>query len=107
MLRPVASSLAPEAQERARRLQWDSSPLGAIDRWRSPVLLIHGDDDQNVDFSQSLILARELTARNIPYRELVFPNERHGFFRHESWLRAYRATEEFLDRTLARRQPLQ
>ncbi|HEY5710382.1 MAG TPA: prolyl oligopeptidase family serine peptidase [Allosphingosinicella sp.] len=106
MLRPVPNSLSPEAQVRARQLQWDSSPLGAIERWRSPVLLIHGDDDQNVDFSQSLLLARELAARRIPYRELVFPNERHSFFRHENWLRSLRATEAFFDLTLMRRQPL-
>jgi dipeptidyl aminopeptidase/acylaminoacyl peptidase len=106
MLRPVPNSLSPTAQERARQLQWESSPLGAIDRWRSPVLLIHGDDDRNVDFSQSLVLARELAARSIPYRELVFPNERHGFFRYRNWLESYRATVEFLDLTLMRRQPL-
>jgi len=106
LLRPVPNTLSPQAQERARQLQWDSSPLGAIDRWRSPVLLIHGDDDRNVDFSQSLLLARELAARRIPYRELVFPNERHSFFRHENWLRALRATEAFFDLTLLRRQPL-
>jgi dipeptidyl aminopeptidase/acylaminoacyl peptidase len=106
MLRPVPSTLSPAAQERARQLQWDSSPLGAIEGWRSPVLLIHGDDDLNVDFSQSLVLARELTARNILYRELVFPNERHSFLRHENWLASLRATEEFLDLTLMRKQPL-
>lgn len=105
MLRPVPSSLSPEAQERARRLQWESSPLAAIDRWRSPVLLVHGDDDRNVDFAQSLVLARELAARGIPYRELVFPNERHSFFRHQSWLESLRATAEFLDRNLGRQPP--
>ncbi|HEX8643873.1 MAG TPA: prolyl oligopeptidase family serine peptidase [Allosphingosinicella sp.] len=107
MLRPVANTLSPQAQERARQLQWDSSPLGAIDGWRSPVLLVHGDDDLNVDFSQSLLLARELAARRIHYRELVFPNERHSFFRHDSWLQSLRATERFLDTTLMRKQPLQ
>jgi dipeptidyl aminopeptidase/acylaminoacyl peptidase len=106
MLRPVPNSLSPAAQDRARQLQWESSPLGAIDRWRSPVLLVHGDDDRNVAFSQSLVLARELTARGIPYRELVFPNERHSFFRHQSWLDSLRATEDFLDLTLRRKQPL-
>jgi dipeptidyl aminopeptidase/acylaminoacyl peptidase len=106
LLRPVPNTLSPEAQQRARQLQWESSPIAAIDHWRSPVLLIHGDDDHNVDFSQSLLLARELAARRIPYRELVLPNERHSFFRHESWLRALRATEDFLDLTLMRRQPL-
>lgn len=100
MLRPLPNNLSPDAQAAARQLQWDSSPLGAIERWRSPVLLIHGDDDRNVDFSQSVILARELAARRIPYRELVFPNERHSFLLHEHWLASYRAAEAFLDETL-------
>jgi dipeptidyl aminopeptidase/acylaminoacyl peptidase len=100
MLRPLPGNLSPAAQNAARQLQWDSSPLGAIDRWRSPVLLIHGDDDRNVDFSQSLLLARELSARRIPYRELVFPNERHGFLVHSHWLASFRATEAFLEEML-------
>jgi dipeptidyl aminopeptidase/acylaminoacyl peptidase len=106
MLRPVPNTLSPAAQDRARQLQWDSSPLGAIQGWRSPVLLIHGDDDRNVPFLQSVVLARELAARGIPYRELVFPNERHSFFRHANWLASYRATVDFFDTTLMRREPL-
>ncbi|MBV9884290.1 MAG: S9 family peptidase [Sphingomonadaceae bacterium] len=106
LLRPAANSLSPAAQEHARQVQWESSPMGAIERWRSPVLLIHGDDDHNVDFAQSVMLARELAARRIPYRELVFANERHSFFRHESWLRAFHAAEAFFDETLMRRQAL-
>jgi dipeptidyl aminopeptidase/acylaminoacyl peptidase len=100
MLRPVPNNLSPDAQAAARQLQWESSPLGAIERWRSPILLIHGDDDRNVDFSQSVLLARELAARQIPYRELVFPNERHSFLVHAHWLESYRAAEAFLDETL-------
>jgi dipeptidyl aminopeptidase/acylaminoacyl peptidase len=104
MLRPLPGSLSPAAQNEARQLQWDSSPLGAIERWRSPVLLIHGDDDRNVDFSQSVTLARELAARRIPYRELVFPNERHSFLVHEHWLASFRAAEAFLDEKLKERR---
>jgi dipeptidyl aminopeptidase/acylaminoacyl peptidase len=104
MLRPVPNNLSPDAQAAARQLQWDSSPLGAIERWRSPVLLIHGDDDRNVDFSQSVLLARELAARRIPYRELVFPNERHSFHLHSNWLASFRAADAFLDETLKERR---
>ncbi|MGA9582368.1 MAG: prolyl oligopeptidase family serine peptidase [Allosphingosinicella sp.] len=104
MLRPVPNSLSPEAQAEARQLQWDSSPLGAIERWRSPVLLIHGDDDRNVDFSQSVILARELAARRIPYRELVFPNERHSFHLHSNWLASFQAADDFFEEILKERR---
>jgi dipeptidyl aminopeptidase/acylaminoacyl peptidase len=105
LLRPLPNSLSPAAQEKARQLQWTSSPLAEIARWRSPVLLVHGDDDRNVPFSQSVLLARELAARRIPFEELTFPNERHSFFRHDSWVRALRASEAFLDRTVRDRQP--
>lgn len=100
MLRPVSNALSPDAQARARQLQWESSPLGAIEGWRSPVLLIHGDDDRNVDFSQSVLLARELAARRIPFRELVFPNERHSFLLHAHWLASFRAADAFFEETL-------
>jgi dipeptidyl aminopeptidase/acylaminoacyl peptidase len=96
MVRPVENNLSPDAQAVAHQLQWQSSPMGSIDKWRSPVLLIHGDDDKNVDFGQSLLLARELAARHIPYKDLVFPNERHGFLRYADWLASYRAADAFL-----------
>jgi dipeptidyl aminopeptidase/acylaminoacyl peptidase len=96
LLRGVPNSLSPEAQLAARQLQWTSSPMASIDKWQSPVLLIHGDDDKNVDFDQSLLLARGLTARGIPHEELVVPNERHEFLRYADWLASYRAADAFL-----------
>jgi dipeptidyl aminopeptidase/acylaminoacyl peptidase len=95
MVRGIENNISPDAQTRGHQLQWTSSPMGSIDTWRSPVLLIHGDDDHNVDFGQSVLLARELAARRIPYRDLVFPDERHGFLRYADWLAAYRATDDF------------
>lgn len=105
LLRTVPGNLSPRAQEAARQLQWDSSPMAALDRWKSPVLLVHGDDDQNVPFAQSLLLARELTARRIPFRELSFPNERHSFFRNASWLRSLDDAQRFFDETLKGTRP--
>jgi dipeptidyl aminopeptidase/acylaminoacyl peptidase len=100
LLRPVPDNLSPDAQLAARQLQWRSSPMASIDLWRSPVLLIHGDDDQNVSFDQSLLLSRELKARAVPFEEIAFPNERHGFFRYAHWLESLRATERFFAETL-------
>lgn len=105
LLRDPPRSLSPEEQDAARERMWDASPIASLDRWRSPVLLIAGDDDRNVDFSQSVLLARELAARGIPHESLVFANERHDFLRHESWLRAYLASARFLDRYLKEVRP--
>ena len=104
MVRAVDNNLSPDAQAAAHQLQWTSSPMGSIDKWRSPVLLIHGDDDKNVDFGQSILLARELAARRIPYRDLVLPNERHGFLRYADWLASYRAADAFLREQLMDRK---
>ncbi len=106
MVRPADKVLPPDTEARIQQIEWESSPMGSVAKWRSPVLLIHGDDDHNVDFQQSLLLARELTARHVPFRELVFPGERHDFFRYADWLTSYRAADAFLDRTLMKKQSL-
>jgi dipeptidyl aminopeptidase/acylaminoacyl peptidase len=85
------------------RLAFESSPLAAVDRWRSPVLLIHGDDDRNVSFSETVTLVEKLRERGVEHELLVLPDEIHSFLRYESWLRAFRAAAEFFERTLAAR----
>jgi dipeptidyl aminopeptidase/acylaminoacyl peptidase len=77
-----------------------ASPMAFLDGWRSPVLLIHGDDDRNVPFAESVELVEQLRARKVPVEQLVFPDEVHGFLLHRSWVRAYTAAAEFLDRHL-------
>jgi dipeptidyl aminopeptidase/acylaminoacyl peptidase len=84
----------------ALRLAFDSSPMATVDNWKSPVLLIHGDDDRNVSFAQTEILAEALRARGVVFEELIFPNEIHDFLRHQDWLEAYRATADFFARKL-------
>ena len=86
--------------DRAMKTAFESSPVAAVDRWRSPVLFIHGDDDRNVRFNQTIDLVRRLDARGVPYRELILPNEIHGFLRFSDWLAADTASIAFFDRTL-------
>jgi dipeptidyl aminopeptidase/acylaminoacyl peptidase len=88
-------------REKAMEIAWNSSPDAALDGWKSPVLLIQGDDDRNVPFQQTVDLARRLEERNLSFEELVLPNEIHGFLRHASWLRADEATADFLSRALS------
>jgi dipeptidyl aminopeptidase/acylaminoacyl peptidase len=85
-------------REQAMKVAFESSPIADLSKWKGPVLLTQGDDDRNVQFSQTVDLARRLDAHHIPYEELVLPDEIHGFLRHASWLRADQATAEFLTR---------
>ena len=83
---------------KALELAWTSSPDSTVSTWKSPVLLIQGDDDRNVDFQQTVDLARRLDAQGTPFEEMVIPNEIHGFLRHEAWLKADKATADFFQR---------
>ncbi|MEP6994335.1 MAG: prolyl oligopeptidase family serine peptidase [Acidobacteriota bacterium] len=90
----------PEKQRDAARLAFDSSPIAYVKSWRSPVLLIHGDDDRNVPFSETVDIAEPLRRQGVEVEQLIFPDEIHDFLVHEHWLEAYRAAADFLERRL-------
>jgi len=89
-----------ELDLQARKVAYESSPMSSLDTWRSPVLLIQGDDDRSVVFTQTIELAEDLRARGVHVEQLIFPDEGHDFLTHKSWVASYRATAEFLDRML-------
>jgi dipeptidyl aminopeptidase/acylaminoacyl peptidase len=82
------------------RLAFESSPLASVATWRSPVLLIHGDDDRNVPFHQTVALVEALRKQGVEFQELIFPDEIHGFLTEKRWIQAYHATAEFLGKHL-------
>lgn len=82
------------------KLAHDSSPVTAVDTWKSPVLFIHGDDDRNVYFTQTVDLVARLREKNVTIEQLIFPDEIHDFLMHRSWLAGYHATADFFDRRL-------
>jgi dipeptidyl aminopeptidase/acylaminoacyl peptidase len=90
----------PAKHQDEARLAFASSPLASVKSWKSPVLLIHGDDDRNVPFDQSVDLTTALRAQGVAFEELVFPDEIHDFLEHRHWLTAYQAAADFLDRHL-------
>jgi dipeptidyl-peptidase-4 len=75
-----------------------SSAIAAIDTWKSPVLLVHGDDDRNVAFTQTTGLVQLLRARNIYHELIVFPDDVHESLIHKRWLYTFDRMEQFLDR---------
>jgi dipeptidyl aminopeptidase/acylaminoacyl peptidase len=93
-----ASGYRPTDRTDFARLAWESSPLSSISTWRSPVLLIQGDDDRNVPFAETVDLAEALRKQNVEFEQLVFPDEIHDFLLHRTWLAAYHATIEFFDK---------
>ena len=82
------------------RVARESSPNSSVDKWKSPVLLIHGDDDRNVEFSQTVNLVRLLRKNGVYFEELIMPDEIHDLLLHKDWLRGYHATADFFDKHL-------
>jgi dipeptidyl aminopeptidase/acylaminoacyl peptidase len=98
----------PQKSEEWARVAFASSPLADVKTWRSPVLLIQGDDDRNVAFSNMVHLVEALRKQGVEFQQIVFPDEVHAFLTHEHWLTAYHAAADFFDRHLkGDRQPSQ
>lgn len=81
-------------------LAYRSSPIADAGKWRSPVLLVHGDDDRSVIFAQTVNLVQELRELQVPMELLVLPGEGHDFVLHKNWVRTLEEAAFFFDRTL-------
>ena len=79
-------------------VSYKSSAIAAIDQWKSPVLLVHGDDDRNVAFSQTVGLVQLLRARNIYHELIVIPDDTHETLVHSRWMDIFGRMETFLNR---------
>ena len=97
---PVAGLHVPTDTTERNRIARESSPISSVDKWKSPVLLIHGDDDRNVEFSQTVNLVRRLRANGVYFEQLIYPDEIHDFLRHQDWVHAYHASADFFDKHL-------
>jgi dipeptidyl-peptidase-4 len=81
-------------------VSYEASTISAIDKWKSPVLLIQGDDDRNVNFAQMVGLVDLLRARNVYYELIVYPDDVHETLLHSRWLNSFAHMETFLNKFL-------
>ncbi|MDX1493432.1 MAG: prolyl oligopeptidase family serine peptidase, partial [Longimicrobiales bacterium] len=65
-----------------------------------PVLLVHGDDDRNVAFSQTVGLVQALRANDVEYELIVYPDDVHSFLIFDRWVETFQASDDFLRRKL-------
>lgn len=82
------------------KVAFESSPNHNLDFWRSPCLFVHGDDDRNVTFAETVDLVQKLRDRNVPTEVLILPDEVHSFLLHKTWIRTYQAMDAFFGKHL-------
>jgi len=83
---------------KALKVAWQSSPVSAIATWRSPVLIIQGDDDRNVHFSESVDLIRRLDKKGVPYESLMIVDDTHHWMNFSNAVTVYSAAADFFVR---------
>jgi dipeptidyl aminopeptidase/acylaminoacyl peptidase len=92
---------APGADPGLAQIAYNSSPIATVDRWRSPVMFIHADDDRNVPISQTVELVQAMRDQgNTDFELVIIPDEIHVFLRHQTWITVFGAMDEFLSRRL-------
>jgi dipeptidyl aminopeptidase/acylaminoacyl peptidase len=75
------------------------SPLAFVGQWRSPVYIVAGDDDRNVDFNQSIALLQALRSNKdtVEIAQKVIPNEIHDLsLTFEDLVDVYTEGSEFM-----------
>ncbi|HKR23780.1 MAG TPA: prolyl oligopeptidase family serine peptidase, partial [Allosphingosinicella sp.] len=90
---PYYEPAAAEAYER-------NNPIRFVEHWRTPMLVIHGERDYRIPYSQSLGAFNALQRRGIPSRLVVFPDENHWILKPQNSIQWYREVHGWLDRWL-------
>ena len=86
--------------EKAIETAWLSSPVSQLATWKSPVLIIHGDDDRNVGFNQSTDLINRLEKQGVPYETLMVVDDTHHWMKWSNAVKVYQAAADFFVREL-------
>lgn len=84
----------------ALKTAWNSSPVSSIKTWKSPVLIIHADDDRNVRFNQSVDLINRLEKQGISYETLMIVDDTHHWMNWNNAVKVYGAVAEYFGRKL-------
>jgi dipeptidyl aminopeptidase/acylaminoacyl peptidase len=73
------------------------NPVNFVASWRTPMLVIHGEQDFRIPYSQGLGAFTALQRRGIESRLLVFPNENHWVLKPADSLQWHHAVFDWLD----------
>jgi len=60
------------------RMQWERSPLSAIDQASTPTLILHGMADDRVHPEQAMQMYQALKLKGVPTQLVLYPRAEHG-----------------------------
>lgn len=80
-----------------------SDPLHHVSAWRTPLLILHGEKNFRVPYTQSLVAFTAAQQRNVPSRLVVFPDEGIQLQAPKNTIQWYGEVFNWLDRWLLQR----
>ena len=75
-----------------------SSPIHFSDNLKSPLLLLHGVLDSNVQFQDAVQLVQKLIDGGKDFELMIYPKEAHSFKTAEAWTDEYSRILNFMEK---------
>jgi len=78
--------------DEANKETYDNSPHRFVDKWDTPIMVVHGEQDFRITYTQSMAAFNAAQIRDIPSKFLFFPDENHWVLQPQNgimWQREY------------------
>jgi dipeptidyl aminopeptidase/acylaminoacyl peptidase len=73
------------------------NPVNFVSKWRTPMLIVHGEQDFRIPYDQGIATFTALQRRGIESRLLIFPNENHWVLQPADSVQWYQTVLGWLD----------
>lgn len=77
-----------------------NSPHLFVDKWDTPILVIHGEKDYRILASQGMAAFNAAVLRGVPAQMLIFPEENHWVLQPQNGILWQRVFKQWLDKYL-------
>lgn len=89
---------APYEKNAKTEKSYANSPHKFVDKWDTPILLIHGDRDYRILSSQSMAAFNAARLKGVPAQLLLFPEENHWVLKPQNGILWQRTFFAWLDK---------
>jgi dipeptidyl aminopeptidase/acylaminoacyl peptidase len=89
-----------EKQNTIAQKSYANSPHLFVDKWDTPILVIHGEKDYRILASQGMAAFNAAILRGVPAEMLIFPDENHWVLKPQNGILWQRTFFEWLDKWL-------
>lgn len=89
-----------DKSNRIAQRSYANSPHLFVDKWDTPILVIHGEKDYRILASQGMAAFNAAVLRGVPAELLIFPDENHWVLQPQNGILWQRTFFEWLDKWL-------